>query len=534
MKSLLFFVFTAALLTTGTSRAQPGGAVSLDFFYENLDPYGDWREVGDYGYCWQPRDVNPDWSPYSDGRWLYSDVGWTWDSDEPYSWAVYHYGRWANVASIGWIWVPGTQWGPGWVSWRNNSQYTGWAPLPPEARFQVSIGFSGWVDDYYGIGPGSYRFVQNRQFGSRNLGSVFIDRSQNYTIINQTTNITNIRYENNSIRNDGPRYADISRMTSDPLPRYNLQRRQDFDGDSRRHSPDHLRSRLDGDSLSVFAPPMDERRPSSGPGRHAEKVDDARINRGWDRAGSPDEIAALRSKMKGTSDIPKDLPPPPRLDRREAPSTAPSADRPPGPRDSDTKGKPPALDTPPAGRPGPGPGKDKEDQKKRPPGKTPPTEKPSPEPKVKTPQPPRPDTQRPDMKKPEVRKPESQKPDTQRPEMKKPEARKPQPQIPQAKKPEERKPQAQPPQTRKPETKRPEANRPEMKKPEPQQRAPKKPETRPEPPKREQPQAKAPQQKKPEASRPAPQSRSPAAPKPQSGKGKGGKPDKKKSDEDPK
>ena len=525
MKTLLALLLTFNLLTPGTSRAQNGGSVSLDFFYENLDPYGDWREVGDYGYCWQPHDVNPGWSPYSDGRWLYSDVGWTWDSDEPYSWAVYHYGRWANVASIGWIWVPGTEWGPGWVSWRNNSQYTGWAPLPPEARFQVSIGFSGWVDDYYDIGPGNYRFVQNRQFGSRNLGSVFIDQSRNTTIINQTTNITNIRYENNTIRNDGPRYDDISRMSSDPIPRYNLQRRQDFDRDSRRHSPDHLRSRLDGDSLSVFAPPMDDRRPSSGPGRHSEKIDNARINRGWDRSGSPDEIAALRRKMKSTVDAPKDLPPPPRLDRKpdipKDPSSTPNADRPPGPRDPAGKGKPgkpgpPVLDTPPKGRPGPN--MDKEKPQKRPPPNTRPTEKPAPDPKVKTPESPKPDSQRPDMKKPETRKPESKKPetrkpDTQRPGTKKPTARMPDPKIPQTKKPA-----AKPPETKRPEMKRPE---------------PKKPEARPEPPKPKKPQAKPPQQKKPEASRPPPQSRPPTAPKPPPSKGKGGgKPDKKKPEEE--
>lgn len=84
MKIFLPLLATVTLLTSGLSHGQSGSAVSLDFFYENLDPYGDWREVGDYGYCWQPRNVNSDWSPYSDGRWLYSDVGWTWDSDEPY------------------------------------------------------------------------------------------------------------------------------------------------------------------------------------------------------------------------------------------------------------------------------------------------------------------------------------------------------------------------------------------------------------------------------------------------------------------
>jgi len=70
-------------------------------FDQPLSPYGHWVEVADYGRCWVPNGVDRDWRPYSDGRWVFTDAGWTWDSDEPYSWAVYHYGRWARVDRIG-------------------------------------------------------------------------------------------------------------------------------------------------------------------------------------------------------------------------------------------------------------------------------------------------------------------------------------------------------------------------------------------------------------------------------------------------
>jgi hypothetical protein len=135
MKTFLSLIAVVMCFTAITPAAQARDFVSLDFFYDNLDPYGSWREVGDYGYCWQPYGVEETWQPYSDGRWVYTDAGWTWDSDEPFGWAVYHYGRWANVDQVGWVWVPGTEWGPGWVSWRHSSQYVGWAPLPPEALF---------------------------------------------------------------------------------------------------------------------------------------------------------------------------------------------------------------------------------------------------------------------------------------------------------------------------------------------------------------------------------------------------------------
>ena len=93
MKTLLSLLAVTLLLAVPTARADERQSISLDFFYDNLEPYGSWREIGDFGYCWQPSDVEDDWRPYSDGRWVYTDAGWTWDSEEPYSWAVYHYGR---------------------------------------------------------------------------------------------------------------------------------------------------------------------------------------------------------------------------------------------------------------------------------------------------------------------------------------------------------------------------------------------------------------------------------------------------------
>lgn len=301
--------FLAATLFTalGTPSAQARVEVSVEIFYNNLDAYGTWQEVGEYGFCWQPRKVKQDWRPYSDGRWVYTDAGWTWDSDEPYSWAVYHYGRWANVERIGWIWVPGTEWGPGWVSWRHSPKYVGWAPLPPEARLIRTIGLNAWVDDHYNIGPANYRFVEGRNFGSRHLGSVFIDHSRNVSIINLTTNITNITYKNNIIHNGGPDFDKQSRLSSEPIKRYKLELRQDLDGDSRRIRNEDLQTKVTGDSLSVVALPISGKS-SSPPKNAAAKVDRAEINHGWKNAGTPVEVATLRKQMKGNAQAPDGLP----------------------------------------------------------------------------------------------------------------------------------------------------------------------------------------------------------------------------------
>jgi len=55
-----------------------GTTMSVAYFYDELSPYGRWVDAGPYGWCWVPYDVNADWRPYDDGRWVYTDLGWAW------------------------------------------------------------------------------------------------------------------------------------------------------------------------------------------------------------------------------------------------------------------------------------------------------------------------------------------------------------------------------------------------------------------------------------------------------------------------
>jgi hypothetical protein len=114
-------------------------AMSVQTFQAPLAPYGQWVVSPTYGQVWRPNTA-PGWRPYYYGRWEWTDEGWLWVSDEPFGWAVYHYGRWAWDAGWGWIWVPGYQWAPAWVSWRYSGEVIGWAPLAP--------GFSVYVTSY--------------------------------------------------------------------------------------------------------------------------------------------------------------------------------------------------------------------------------------------------------------------------------------------------------------------------------------------------------------------------------------------------
>jgi len=73
---------------------------------EDLDEYGGWQRIPEYGWAWSPSSVEAGWAPYRAGRWMWQDPwGWTWVSTEPWGWAPYHSGRWV-LASSRWWWVP--------------------------------------------------------------------------------------------------------------------------------------------------------------------------------------------------------------------------------------------------------------------------------------------------------------------------------------------------------------------------------------------------------------------------------------------
>src|ERR1700682_217119 len=97
---------------------------------------GEWIDTPEYGTVWRPRRVSDEWQPYVYGRWVWTRAGWAWASDEPFGWAVYHYGRGAWSPAFGWMWVPGRVWAPAWVSWRWTDGYCAWWSLGPRRVVQ--------------------------------------------------------------------------------------------------------------------------------------------------------------------------------------------------------------------------------------------------------------------------------------------------------------------------------------------------------------------------------------------------------------
>ena len=323
MKRFFLAVAILALFFSGIERAEARADVSIDFFYDNLADGGNWIEVGDYGYCWQPSVAasNTSWRPYSDGYWAYTDFGWTWISYEDFGWATYHYGRWIRLRGRGWVWVPGREWGPAWVSWRTGGDYVGWAPLPPRraGEYWDEQPITARVDIDFDIGPACYNFIDVRYIGEPVLRERIFAADQNVTYITKTVNVTNITYNNSAVYNYGPDYNTISRYSTRPIQRLSLQRQSNVDPAAAVHSNSVMR--VEGDKL-VVAAPQQFQKPSKqmAPKVVKEKLAQAPVERGWEPVGDPKAQAELKEKIK--KENPKSVPPPTMQASEKAPASA--------------------------------------------------------------------------------------------------------------------------------------------------------------------------------------------------------------------
>ncbi|HEX7652988.1 MAG TPA: DUF6600 domain-containing protein [Verrucomicrobiae bacterium] len=140
-------------------------ASAADTYQTQLAGAGAWVEVPGLGQCWQPTVATVDlsWRPYCDhGHWLYTDAGWSWSSDYAWGNVVFHYGRWTRFNNQ-WVWVPGYDYAPAWVCWREADGYCGWAPLPPAAVYRPGLGLyyhgAAAVDVDFGLAMAVFTFV---------------------------------------------------------------------------------------------------------------------------------------------------------------------------------------------------------------------------------------------------------------------------------------------------------------------------------------------------------------------------------------
>jgi hypothetical protein len=154
--------------------------------YEDLDDSGDWSYVAGYGECWRPRAVALGWAPYRFGHWVWvGPWGWTWVENEPWGFAPFHYGRWANVNG-GWFWVPGPVvvrpvWAPAMVAFVGGGA---------GFRFSTGVGV-GW----FPLGPGevflpgyrvSRNYVNNVNITNTSVNVTRVTNVYNTVVVNKT------------------------------------------------------------------------------------------------------------------------------------------------------------------------------------------------------------------------------------------------------------------------------------------------------------------------------------------------------------
>jgi len=168
---------------------------------EDLDQYGRWDDVPQYGHAWTPASVAAGWTPYSNGQWMWQDPwGWTWVGAEPWGWAPYHYGRWVTYSSR-WYWVPS---GPQ-VAVAYSPAVVGFVGGGPGFSASFSVGGGGGYVGWFPLAPhdpfvpwwGAHRAPESRVTNVTNVTYV----NQNYvTVVNQNTFVSGGSVARNMIR----------------------------------------------------------------------------------------------------------------------------------------------------------------------------------------------------------------------------------------------------------------------------------------------------------------------------------------------
>jgi hypothetical protein len=172
--------------------------------YEDLDDYGGWRPVPEYGTVWFPHTTVVGWAPYRYGHWVYiAPWGYTWVEDEPWGFAPFHYGRWVTVGGVwGWVPAPGPVVGvvyvrpvyaPALVAWVGGPHFgvgvgvnVGWFPLGPREVYVPSY-------------PVSRRYVTNINVTNTRVETTVVNNYYTNVVVNKQVNVTNVTYVNQRV-----------------------------------------------------------------------------------------------------------------------------------------------------------------------------------------------------------------------------------------------------------------------------------------------------------------------------------------------
>lgn len=230
--ALLVGLPASGVITPATAQVKVGVSVTMDDLRGRVAPQGEFVKVETIGEVWRPRGLPADWKPYTRGNWIYnSEVGWYFNSDEPFAEVTYHYGRWYEDSNQGWVWVADTKWAPAWVEWRRNKQYVGWRPLPPEnaPRRSASRGTTTTVvtgtRSSVAVQEEEWIFVPSNRIVER-VDTVMIPRQQVTEVYSQTQVIGRVQERGGIYVNISLQPADLQRDSNITIQSRNLPQAQ--------------------------------------------------------------------------------------------------------------------------------------------------------------------------------------------------------------------------------------------------------------------------------------------------------------------
>lgn len=218
---------------------------SFTTFYDALSPIGEWIQLtkeeideelkdgegqsfaslsndDEFVFVWRPSLTDASWKPYANGKWIYTDRGWLWASNDSHGFITHHYGRWFNSPKRGWIWMPGRVWSPAWVKWKLCENYVGWVPVNPNAKWRENNGVELMTDNYKHKET-DWSFVGKENLVDENVNTKVVPQNMNKELLGSSGEVSGIRKVTDGVMNDGPDAKDISKRSGKEIMKMRIK-----------------------------------------------------------------------------------------------------------------------------------------------------------------------------------------------------------------------------------------------------------------------------------------------------------------------